>query len=148
MPKVTKVKNKNNKKEEVEKSESSSSNSVKNYEKKKDDEVSDLQESLSEEEVSNSDNESEEENSEDNSDKSNSGKNFISNEFKEKVLAFIKIDDIIRKKNEEIKEKSESYKFCEANNFEKVISSITIPLPHLSTLLILSTIFLLYILLI
>jgi adenine-specific DNA-methyltransferase len=33
---------------------------------------------------------------------------------------------ILVQKNEEIKEKNEAYKFCEANNFEKVISSITI----------------------
>ena len=33
---------------------------------------------------------------------------------------------ILVQKNEEIKEKNEAYKFCEASNFEKVISSITI----------------------
>lgn len=104
---------KNKKKEEIETSESSSSNSVKNF-NNKDDEVSDLQNSLSESEEHDEDSGDESGSGSDNEKGSdNSGKNFISNEFKEKVLAFIKIDDIIRKKNEEVKELKDKKKECE-----------------------------------
>lgn len=37
-------------------------------------------------------------------------KDYISNEFKDKVISYVKIDDIIRKKNEEVKELKEKKK--------------------------------------
>jgi hypothetical protein len=43
----------------------------------------------------------------------NSKQNMVTSEFKEKVITYIKIDDLIRKKNEEIKELKEKKKPCE-----------------------------------
>jgi hypothetical protein len=40
-------------------------------------------------------------------------KNFMTNEVREKIIAFIKLDDAIRKKNEELKELKDKKKPCE-----------------------------------
>ena len=42
-----------------------------------------------------------------------SKKNQLTADFKEKVVSYIKIDDLIRKKNDEIKELKEKKKPCE-----------------------------------
>lgn len=64
--------------------------------------------------VNNEDNESTKNNNqEENKEEKEEEKKVVSNEFKEKILGYIKIDDLIREKMEEIKELKEKKELCE-----------------------------------